>query len=239
MTTALTLLTNTSFFCRVLSHLLLVLSDADLHSKGQPFSTGAARAIATSLNALVYHTHFPRPAPQHQGNTLRPSLGKRVSNGLGCDDAGVELVSAATLGAGSRLLERYAPVALRGLYERDQRQPFCQPALWTAPYDAHCAASGAPPGGQQQQPRQSRVGWEQHSGLRAVTAVVQGLLFGGTAGTTDSQAVAAGASAGDGGLTDALPALGMAVAGSPSAMTALLRAAPQCVPFDVRLQLFR
>ncbi|KAI8470743.1 MAG: hypothetical protein J3K34DRAFT_419724 [Monoraphidium minutum] len=33
--------------------------------------------------------------------------------------------------------------------------------------------------------------------------------------------------------------MGGAAAGSPSAMTALLRAAPQCVPFDVRLELFR
>ncbi len=44
---------------RVYAHLLLVLDDTDFHNSAQPFSTGQARAIATSLNSLVFHTCFP------------------------------------------------------------------------------------------------------------------------------------------------------------------------------------
>jgi hypothetical protein len=210
---------------RALCQLLLVLSDDDLHVRGEPFGPAAARAIATSLNALVYHTHFPKPAPA-------PPTGQQQRQRGGA----AQTLPAATLRAGGALLERFAPAALRGLYERDQRRPFCQPALWTAPYDCDAGqggVGGGPPAGgggaaAQQQPAQ-------HSGLRAVAAVVPGLLFGGSAGGGGGGSGAAA----DGGGGAPAAALAAVAAGAPTAMTALLRAAPQCVPFDVRLQLFR
>jgi ubiquitin-protein ligase E3 C len=204
-----------------------VLSDDDLHVRAAPFSTAATRAIATSLNALVYHTHFPKRQQQQRQH----SIAHRDSGSCSAEPP------LATLRGGSALLERYAPQALRGLYERDQRRPFCQAALWTAPYDGDAAQqqatglSGSGAGG---------VGTEggtqpvpQHSGLRAVAAVVQGLLFGGSGASSTA--------APDGNSSGGAPAAALAavVSGAPSAMTALLRAAPQCVPFEVRLQLFR
>jgi hypothetical protein len=205
---------------RALSQLLLVLSDDDLHTRGAPFNTGAARAIATTLNALVYHTHFPK----QQQQVMRREGSTRLSTGGG---AAAAPLPPATLRSGADLLERYAPPALRGLYERDQRRPFCQPALWTAPFDGDAAQGGG--GGaaasQQQAP--------QHSGLRAVAAVVQGLLLGGGSAAGGSGAAAAGAQG------SAPARLAPVTTSNPSAMTALLRVAPQCVPFDVRLELFR
>jgi len=211
---------------RALSQLLLVLSDDDLHVKGAPFNTGGARAIATSLNALVYHTHFPKQQQQQQ---QQPSMQRQGSTRVATTDTGTTPLPATTLRCGAALLERYAPQALRGLYERDQRRSFCQAALWTAPFDGDstqpaAAASSSSSGAQ---------GRELHTGLRSVAAVVQGLLFGG--GT------AASSSSGDAASNQQqVASLSLApVSGSPSAMTALLHVAPQCVPFDVRLQLFR
>ncbi|GBF97295.1 hypothetical protein Rsub_09986 [Raphidocelis subcapitata] len=212
-------------FCRALCQLLLVLSDDDLHRRGTPFNTGAARAIATTLNALVYHTHFP--AAQARGRQQGPAAG-----GAG----GVPALPAATLSGGRALLERHAPQALRGLYERDQRRPFCRPELWTAPFDADRAA-GAPHtasiGGGAAQPQAEGGGAGQgrgQGGLGAVAAVVQGLLFTGR----PTAAAAAGAASAAAAAAPLQPTYG-----TPAALTALLRSAPQCVPFDVRLQLFR
>lgn len=48
-------------FCRLYSQLLLALDDADFHSRRQQHQLGVdtARAIATCLNSLVFHTYFP------------------------------------------------------------------------------------------------------------------------------------------------------------------------------------
>lgn len=53
-------------FCRVLSQLLLVLDDADLHQRQAPFSLGTSRAIASTLNSLVFHQFFPAPRGQQR-----------------------------------------------------------------------------------------------------------------------------------------------------------------------------
>lgn len=39
--------------------LLLVLDDADLHEHGSPMNLATSRAMASSLNSLVFHTAFP------------------------------------------------------------------------------------------------------------------------------------------------------------------------------------
>ena len=46
--------------------------------------------------------------------------------------------------AAGRMLRKWAPVALRALYERDLRRRFCPPALWLAPFEA-CRPCGAVP----------------------------------------------------------------------------------------------
>lgn len=52
---------------RSLAQLLLVLDDADLHKRQTPFSLGTSRAVASTLNSLVFHTAFPEAAgQQHQ-----------------------------------------------------------------------------------------------------------------------------------------------------------------------------
>ncbi len=45
--------------CRALVQLLLVLDDADLHEHGSPMNLATSRAMASSLNSLVFHTAFP------------------------------------------------------------------------------------------------------------------------------------------------------------------------------------
>ena len=166
----------------------------------------------------------------------------------------------ATLRAGLVLLEAWAPRALRALYEKDQRRPFCPPALWTAPYDADEAAAAAV--ATQLQGRRSdsdsgggaggRSGDDApaHRGLRAAAAVVQGLLFGGGdrgGGGSGASRSAGGAAASPSDPQQQAPAAAAAAAasaapvagGAPGAMAALLRAAPQCVPFARRVELFR
>lgn len=229
----------------MLAQLLLVLSDDDLHVRGTPFSPAAARAVATSLNGLVYRTHFPRAPPA--------ATGQRVAGGVA--GACAATLPRATLAAGASLLQAWAPVALRGLYERDQRRPYASsagtPGFWTAPWDADASQQGSSAAGSDgtssgggAAEQQRRSGGAGHSGLRGLAAVVQGLLSGsardtgGSAGTSQPQPPAdASRGGGTGRGTD--PGLAAAVAGAPSAMTALLRSAPQCVPFDVRVQLFR
>jgi hypothetical protein len=44
----------------------VVLDDGDLHQRQTPFSLGASRAIASTLNSLVFHTAFPETAGQQQ-----------------------------------------------------------------------------------------------------------------------------------------------------------------------------
>lgn len=127
------------------------------------------------------------------------------------------------------LLTQYAPVVLRGYYERDSRQQFCQPNLWTEPYSNMMASLEA---SQQQQA----------GGVLATTAaVVQALLAGvglaaeedeenGNSSTRPTSPTAAGVvSVG----ASSIPGL------RTGALLLLLRSAPQCVPFAVRLELFR
>jgi hypothetical protein len=135
------------------------------------------------------------------------------------------------------LLTQHAPVVLRGYYERDSRRQFCQPNLWTEPYSNMMGSLEA---AQRQQ---------QAGGVLATTAaVVQALLAGvgltgedeednGNSGSSrpssplPSPAAAAVCSLGAGG--NSIPGL------RTGALLLLLRSAPQCVPFAVRLELFR
>jgi hypothetical protein len=129
------------------------------------------------------------------------------------------------------LLTQYAPVVLRGYYERDSRQQFCQPNLWTEPYSNMMASLEA---SQQQQA----------GGMLATTAaVVQALLAGvGLAAEEDEE----NGNSSTRPTSPAAAAAGVVSVGASSipglrtgALLLLLRSAPQCVPFAVRLELFR
>jgi hypothetical protein len=195
----------------------LVLDDADLHQHQTPFSLGTSRAIASTLNSLVFHTAFPHTTKEHQQQQLLTVK-----------------VLPATSAHGSALLCEYCPVVLRGYYERDARQNFCQATLWVEPYNNLMASLEA----QQQQQQQQRV----QGGLVVTTAaVVQALLSStGLTGNDDLNSSTLPATAANRGPAP------IAAGGTPTvvglrttALLSLLRAAPQCVPFTVRLELFR
>lgn len=121
---------------------------------------------------------------------------------------------------------------LRGYYERDARQSFCQPNLWTEPYNNLMKGLGA----QQQQQQQGGVGF-------TTAAVVQALLVSAGLNTDDDATNTVSMSVALPQRT-AVPAAaapaGPAVPGlRTNALLSLLRTAPQCVPFTVRLELFR
>jgi hypothetical protein len=144
------------------------------------------------------------------------------------------------------LLREFAPFCLKAYYDKDSRKAFCQAQLWTEPYNNMMARLA----GQQ----------KDGGGLATTAAVVQALLV--STGLTEqdgddssagpaSEGAAAGASArassASGGLQQSPAAAAAAAAARgvhlpglrTNALLSLLKAAPQCVPFSVRLELFR
>lgn len=146
-------------------------------------------------------------------------------------------------------MREFAPFCLKSYFDKDSRKPFCQPQLWTEPYNNLMARLSA----QQQQ---------QDGGVLATTAaVVQALLVstglggdednsssgGGGGSMSPAAAVGSSTTSPSGALqpSPAAAAAGAAARGAhlpglrTSALLSLLKAAPQCVPFAVRLELFR
>lgn len=135
------------------------------------------------------------------------------------------------------LLREYAPFCLKSYYDKDTRKPFCQPQLWTEPYSNLMARLAA----QQQQ---------DGGALATTAAVVQALLASTGLAGQDEAGVApppTRGSSSSGGLQQS-PAVAAAAAAArgahlpglqTNALLSLLKAAPQCVPFTVRLELFR
>lgn len=70
--------------CRGLAQLLQVLDDTDLHQRQEPFTLGASRAIASTLNSLVFHTAFPekQQRKQQQQQLSMPLLPATAAHGL-------------------------------------------------------------------------------------------------------------------------------------------------------------
>ncbi|CAD7704872.1 unnamed protein product [Ostreobium quekettii] len=161
-------------FCQVYSHLLLVLDDNDFHDRQDPLTLGQNRAIVATLNNLVFYTYCPN-ASQHQPSVSRGNPHWSM-----------------------KLLEEFAPVLLRRLYERDARKSFCSALLWLAPYSA--------------------VG-DDPSRRNVLSAAVVQALLNKTSGRLDPVSV-----------SSASRAVGLAN---------LLLCAPQCVPFDDRVEVFR
>lgn len=107
----------------------------------------------------------------------------------------------------------------RALYERDARRPFCPPALWLEPY-RHLVSAG---GGTTSQPV---------SGAAVVRALIA--ASDGEAGGSQQPGLPRAA-----GPATAVSSAGVAAASRPAAVAAILTAAPQCVPFEERVAVFR
>lgn len=82
---------------RSLAQLLLVVDDGDLHQRQTPFSLGASRAIASTLNSLVFHTAFPEQDGAQQ-QQQRP--GQQLLQQAGALREASAAVLPATLGHG-------------------------------------------------------------------------------------------------------------------------------------------
>ncbi|KAK9832830.1 hypothetical protein WJX81_005036 [Elliptochloris bilobata] len=176
---------------RVLTQALPAFDDEDFHEGRVPLPLAALRGVATALNTLVYHTQCAAggvSAPDAQGaGTPRDAQGSAESG---------------------RMLRRWAPAALRALYERDLRRRFCPPAMWLAPFEAEQAASAA-----------SAASAEERFSAAAVVRTLSPPSDGAGPAPRPLGCERGG--------------------GRPAALAALLSEAPQCVPFGLRVEVFR
>eukprot|EP00983_Pelagomonas_calceolata_P004812 157332-Pelagomonas_calceolata.AAC.1 len=122
---------------RLYNHLLMVLDDGEFYeehgpkpgtgpgprataanAKGSNLSLSQVRAIVTSLNSLVFHTHLPRALPakqqQQHHHHHRDQQGEHHKQMI------ISAVAACGEDATAMLTEA-APLLLRSLYERDAR----------------------------------------------------------------------------------------------------------------------
>lgn len=93
------------------AHLLQVLDDEDFHEAQEPLTLAQNRAVATTLNTLVFFTHCKQDNPENGPSSLS------------CTD--IQL---------NNITTEYAHLLLRRLYERDARRSFCRSSLWLGPY---------------------------------------------------------------------------------------------------------
>lgn len=217
----------------MLNHFLAVADDYEVHERQQPFSLGQQRAIAASLNTLVFRTHLPEPGSGGSGarggqpgalgrdhrmlQTAAPLLHRCAAWGK-CDGRGRQeaCLQPAVPAGPPQVLGSATVSSCRALYDRDSRRQFCPPSLWLEPYQHLAAAAG-----QQQQPVSG-------------AAVVRALLAAG-----DDEAGEGPAHPGTPGSPAAAGQAAAAAASRPAAVAAILTAAPQCVPFDERVAVFR
>lgn len=99
-------------FCDLLSHLLVVLDDEAFHSGGDPMPLPTLRAVALSLNSLVFHSCM-------RARSAAPAAPSPPQ----------------------RALLAVAGKCLQQLHSRHVRRPFCAEAAWLAPWTAWSAAS--------------------------------------------------------------------------------------------------
>lgn len=203
---------------RVYNQCLLVMDDCEFHERQTPFNLGQQRAIAAALNTLVFRTQLPevRDASGGGGGSGgKPAAAVAGARGKGGGAAAFQMLQAA------------APLLHRALYDRDARRQFCPLALWLEPYHHHLAANaatGSAPGSAPQQQQQQVSG----------AAVVRALLAVSDDGAEE------GSPRGPPGLPPVVAAAAATAAASrPAAVAAILTAAPQCVPFEERLSVFR
>eukprot|EP00899_Mesostigma_viride_P024279 jgi/Mesvir1/5035/Mv02240-RA.1 len=125
-----------TLFSSAYAHLLLILDEEEFYTKQTPFTLPQQVALATSLNALVYHTFVPVAPPVATGASPPLSLLSPSSSA----PSPFASVSPAERRASLTALSRAATGLLMSLHQRDARRPFCPPSLWLAP-----AAASPPP----------------------------------------------------------------------------------------------
>mmetsp|Transcript_17431 Transcript_17431/g.48587 ORF Transcript_17431/g.48587 Transcript_17431/m.48587 type:complete len:870 (+) Transcript_17431:468-3077(+) len=140
---------------------------------------------------------------------------------------------AAASSADSMLVE-WAPIVLRSLYERDLRRPFCPASLWLAPYatvtqdgDVEKMAKLLLPFGTRPPPSVANFS------APAVVRALVNLAEGGPHSTAAAATSSPGPSAAQ------VPQRRGTGSATPSQLAALLLAAPHCVPFAQRVEVFR
>lgn len=107
---------------RSLAQLLLVLDDADLHQRQTPFSLGGSRAIASTLNSLVFHTAFPEAAAAGGGSGTQ----QRQQPGQQLGQQGCAIVL-------PQLAVQVMPVTLaQGLVSEEVGYPTCLQCAWAS-----------------------------------------------------------------------------------------------------------
>lgn len=98
-----------ALFCRLYSRLLLVLDDDAFFEGREPFPLATHRAIALSLNSLLFYSYLPKGS----ASGAAPARLNSMHVGL-CTEAAV---------------------ALRQLYDRQVRRSYCSAAAWLAPWE--------------------------------------------------------------------------------------------------------
>eukprot|EP00887_Chlorella_sp_A99_P004884 scaffold4.g4884.t1 len=124
----------------------------------------------------------------------------------------------------SAMLARAAPLLHRALYERDTRRPYCPSTLWLEPYQALAAAvAAAPASAGTSSSEQGAANGSSAVEELSTAAVVRVLLQQGEEGGAGAPGAPAG----------------LGAPSRPAAVARILLTAPQCVPFEQRVALFR
>jgi len=259
-----------ALFCRAYTCRLLIMDDVEFYEEQQTvFRLGEQRAIAASLNTLVFCSHIPIPASSSSSSS------SSVRSGYSLSPRGVRgpskytpttplLLTRHHEGHYNEMLAQAAPELLSALYDRDVRRPYCSPQLWLEPY-------------------QSLIQWGQSLGNMntvlndGVLRVLQHALddesgknkdgggededdddssffYGGDSNIDDYNGVTAmdisddeGAEVGgpsskkkEDATTTNKTALPMKATGNlATALGTILKQAPHCIPFEERLEVFR
>lgn len=216
-----------ALFCRALAHYLGAADDVEFYEEQGLFTLAQQRAVAAGLTALVFRTHIPRA---ERAGSL-PTTGKLSTSGSGGADDG---------GRGEAALLHHAPRLLRVLYDRDSRHQFCPPALWLSPYNQVVAAG------------KSKTDISGAAVLRALLQMDRGAqededsseirtsAMSRAAGHAGPSSASAHSSFGD--LNSASTSgtvSGTSGGSTPTGLAALLLQAPQCIPFEERVEVFR
>lgn len=117
-------------------------------------------------------------------------------------------------------LGKTAPRLLRALYERDTRRRFCSPELWLEPYRRMSASQGA-----------------EATGASVLYALMRNRGDGEE--TSNSNSPSAAATSPTGGVGRTSPNKGNSPSSVAAGLAALLLQAPQCIPFEERVAVFR
>lgn len=99
-----------NFSDQAYAHLLQVLDDEDFHERQEPLTLAQNRAVATTLNTLVFFTHCQQDKPKDARSS----------------SSGTDFTV--------NIMTEHAHLLLRRLYERDARRSFCRSSLWLGPY---------------------------------------------------------------------------------------------------------